>query len=94
MRIRAAQLACLLLLLSSVGAAEASARRADYSLGGHYITELLQQAGVAQIESPLSRQLDAQEAPATYVAHSVRSAWTMRPPAAHCIQVHAVTSGI
>jgi hypothetical protein len=95
MRIRAAQLACLLLLLTSVGAANASTRRVDFSLGGHFVSQLLQTTATTGSEIPSSLQ-QAAEKTATQTSITVsRAVWTMRPPAAHSIQVHAVTgSGI
>ena len=93
MRTRAAQLACLLLLLTSVSAAESTARRAEFSLGGHYIGMLLlQSAAVAPPESPLSRQLDEEEAAALPAAPlAARTSSPSRPAAAHCVRVHSVT---
>lgn len=94
MRLRTAQLACLLLLLTSMGAAERSARDVSFSIGGHYIAQLLlQNAPADPLETPLSRSLEAPAiiAPATTVA---TIAWTMRPPSAHSVRVQAVTSGI
>jgi hypothetical protein len=94
MRLRTAQLACLLLLLTSMGAAESSARDINFSIGGHYVAQLLLQNAPADlIETPFSRSLEtpAVIAPPATVA---TIAWTMRPPSAHSVRVQAVTSGI
>jgi hypothetical protein len=94
MRLRTAQLACLLLLLASMGATERSARGADFSIGGHYISSLLRQNAAADpIETQLSRRIDepASQAPLSTLE---TIAWTMRPPSAHSVRVQAVTSGI
>ncbi len=94
MRNRVAKLACLLLLLTSIGAADASTRRGEFSLGGHYIGLLMMQsAAAAHVDSPLSLRLDSDEAMAPPVSTAiVRFAWTMRPPSAQSVHMHAVTS--
>ena len=94
MRSRAAQLACLLLLLTSLSAADASARSEQFSIGGHYISALLRQnAATARPESPLVRHLNEQaEAQHPVSAVTIRSVWAMRPPAAHSVHTHAVTA--
>jgi hypothetical protein len=94
MRLRTAQLACLLLLLTSMGAAERSSRAADFSIGGHYISSLLRQNATADpIETQLSRRID-EPAPHIPLSPFANAAWTMRPPSAHSVRVQAVTSGI
>ncbi len=94
MRSRATQLACFLLLLTSLSAAESSARGEQFSIGGHYISVLLRQNAVtARPESPLVRHLNEQaEMQPPFPAVTVRSVWTMRPPAAHSVHTHAVTA--
>jgi hypothetical protein len=97
MRNRVAQLACLLLLLTSVSAADASTRRREFSLGSHYISVLMQNAAAVHIDSPILRQFDSDENAAASLTTSAPrpSAFAMRPPAAHSVHVHAVTgSGI
>ncbi|MDE3104998.1 MAG: hypothetical protein KGK08_07465 [Acidobacteriota bacterium] len=97
MRSRATQLACLLLLLTSVSLAEASAQHAELRQSGNYITVLLRQgaasdapAGALPLGLVLQQQTAAPVAPAR-----LRTVWSMRPPAAHSAQVHSVTgSGI
>ena len=92
MRNRVAQLACLLLLLTSVSAADASTRRHEFSLGSHYIGMLMQNAVAAHIDSPLSRQFDSEEDAAPLAAPApLPTVFDMRPPAAHSALVHAVT---
>jgi hypothetical protein len=94
MRSRAVQLACLLLLLTSVGATESSSRGEQFSIGGHYISVLLRQnAATARPESPLVRHLNEQaETQPPFPAVTIRSVWTMRPPAAHSAALHTLTA--
>lgn len=94
MRSRAAQLACLVLLLTSLSAADGSARAEQFSVGGHYVSVLLQQTAAATCaESPLAL-LFWQQAKALPVASLmiVRSAWDVRPPAMQSAHVQAVTA--
>jgi len=96
MRLRAINLACIFLLLSSLSAAEASVLRAGEStLGAHYIGVLLaQQEAAANTEAALSlRTREASELalPAASLSQH-RTPWTMRPPSAHCVQLQAVTA--
>lgn len=96
MRLRTRHLACLLLLLSSLSAADASGLRSgDLTLGGRYISSLLYQSAAAMAK-PLAEDTAACKtsafvlAPASRALHS--AAWTMRPPAAHTAALQAVTS--
>ncbi len=96
MRLRAVQLACLVLLLSSMSAARGTTLRSgEFGLGGHYIATLLaQDHAAAANEATLRASLDdarTTAVPAAAVAH-VRIAWTMRPPALHAAAVHALTA--
>ena len=79
MRLRNRHLACLLLLLSSLSAADArSLRSGELTLGGRYISTLLcQTAAAAAIAKPLAEHT---------------APWTMRPPALHTATLHATTS--
>jgi hypothetical protein len=98
MRLRTRHLACLLLLLSSLSAADASGLRSgDLTLGGRYISSLLYQSAAAAVGSkPLGADTAARNAatyvlaPASRAVHT--AAWTMRPPAAQTAAVQAVTS--
>lgn len=95
MRLRAVQLACLVLLLSSLSAAKGTTLRSgEFGLGGHYISTLLAQDHAATAdEATLSAQLDdtrTTSIPATAEAHA-RIVWAMRPPAAHSAAVQALT---
>jgi hypothetical protein len=95
---RALHLASLLLLLSTLGMAEASvAHNGDFSLGslgGHYITVLLAQQDAAAVAhtsyDPDSSSHTATALPATSLAQ-INTVWTMRPSAAHSVLQHAVT---
>jgi hypothetical protein len=97
MRLRTAQFACLLLLLASVGQANATARKTDLLLGTQSISVILMQSAAAiQALSPITEQMDrvAETTPSPLPA-ATRTIWSMRPPAAQTTRVHAVTgSGI
>lgn len=97
MRLRTRHLACLLLLLSSLSAADVrSLRSGDLTLGGRYISSLLYRAGAAVGSTPLGDDAAARKAatfvlaPASRAVHT--SAWAMRPPAAQTATLQAVTS--
>jgi hypothetical protein len=100
MRLRNRHLACLLLLLSSLSAADARALRStDLTLGGRYISTLLcQTAAAAAIAEPLAKNAAPLKTeafvlpPASRALHA--AAWTMRPPALHTARLHATTSGL
>ena len=94
MRSRAAQLACLVLLLTSLSAADGSARAQQFSVGGHYVSILLQQtAAAACAESPLTllayHRVDALPVASRMIARSV---WSVRPPEAQSAHVQVVTA--
>jgi len=96
MHLRARHLACLLLLLSSLGSAEAATLRSgSLSPGGRYVFSLLQQAAAQTAAKPPSALCAADSPslplPASSLA-AVRVAWTMRPPAAHTAAVHVLTA--
>jgi len=98
MRLRNRHLACLLLLLSSLSAADArSLRSGEFTLGGRYISTLLcQTAAAAALPKPLAEHIAPARtatfvlAPASRALHA--AAWTMRPPALHVAELHAATS--
>ncbi len=98
MRLRTRHLACLLLLLSSLSAAEGSTTRsADLSAGGRYISMLLSQRAAATVQAqPIvagtaSYKIEAFALPPASRSQHI-AAWTMRPPAAHTAALHAATS--
>ena len=96
MRLRARHLACLLLLLSSLGSAEAATLRSgSLTPGGRYIISLLQQSAAHTAAEPPSTlcagDSHSQPLPASSLA-AVRVAWTMRPPAAHTAALHTLTA--
>jgi hypothetical protein len=96
MRLRTRHLACLLLLLSSLSAADARGLRSgDLTLGGRYISSLLYQSAAAMAK-PLAEDAEACKTAAFVLAPASRAlhnaAWTMRPPAAHTAALQAVTS--
>jgi hypothetical protein len=99
MRLRNRHLACLLLLLSSLSAADArSLRSGDLTLGGRYISTLLCQSAVAIIAKPLAEHTAPPKTEAFVLAPASRAlhaaVWTMRPPAEHTAALHAVTSSL
>jgi hypothetical protein len=90
---RAAQLACLLLLLSSFGVAEAPARSTGFSLGGHYLRTLSQQNYRAAAEpSVLALSFHSSSGRARQPLTDSQPAAAMRPPNAHAIAVQAATA--
>ena len=98
MRLRNRHLACLLLLLSSLSAADASGLRSGHlTLGGRYISMLLSQSAATTVAAkPLAQHTALPKAEALAPAHRAihAAAWTMRPPAQHTASVHAVTSSL
>jgi hypothetical protein len=94
MRVRALNLACILLLLSSLSAAEgAPLRSGEFGLGGQYISALLAQDATARTAAALPntpRQALDTALPISGLQHH-RTARTMRPAAAHSLQLQAVT---
>jgi hypothetical protein len=98
MRLRNRHLVCLLLLLSTLSAADArSLRSGDLTLGGRYISTLLSQtAASAIIAEPLAEHATPARtatfilAPASRALHA--AAWTMRPPAQHTAALQAFTT--
>ena len=98
MRLRNRHLACLLLLLSSLSAADArSLRSGDLTLGGRYISSLLIHSAAGAVSAePHAQSVTAHQAEALVLPPASRSlhlaVWTMRPPAAHTARLHAVTS--
>lgn len=95
MRLRTAHLACVLLLLSSLGAAEGTTLRSrELGLGSHYISLLLREHTVrVSAETPLSLA-DGEDAAITVPSADralSRIVWAMRPPSAHAVALHAVT---
>jgi hypothetical protein len=97
MRLRNRHLACLLLLLSSLSAADARALRStDLTLGGRYISTLLCQSAAAIAAEPLAEHTPPART-ATFVlppaARALQAAvWTMRPPARQTAALQAFTT--
>jgi len=100
MRLRTRHLACLLLLLSSLSAAEGSAMRSgNLSPGGRYISMLLSQRAAASVtEEPRQDGTASYKIEALALPPAERTlnslAWTMRPPAAHTLALQAATSSL
>ncbi len=96
MRFRPHHLACLVLLLSSLSGAEASALRTGrFSLVAKTISVLrAQEQAAANPEvalEPRSGNSTQLALPAALLAQH-RTPWTMRPPSAHSMQVQAATA--
>jgi hypothetical protein len=97
--LRTRHLACLFLLLSTMGASQANASRAPRRFCGDRITAQLYREAVHAHHEQIAQILIANTAadsetfllpaPGRAVLHS---AWTMRPPAAHSASVAAATS--
>jgi len=96
MRLRSRHLACLLLLLSSLGSAEAaSLHTGALTPGGRYVFSVLQQSASQTSTEPAAVLFLGDQPtlplPASSLA-AVRLAWTMRPPAAHTAALHTLTA--
>jgi len=95
MRHRALHLAGLLLLLTTLSSAEAATLRDGRpAFGAHYIGVLLaqQEAAIATQASFTPGDGDALTlALPTNDLAQYNTAWTMRPPSAHSVSLHAVT---
>ena len=100
MRLRNRHLVCLLLLLSTLSAADArSLRSGELTLGGRYISTLLSQtAGIAALPKPLAEHASSPRTKALVLPPAARAlqaaVWTMRPPALNAAQVQAATSSL
>ena len=97
MRLRARHLACLLLLLSSLGSAEAATLRSGaLTPGGRYVFSVLQQSAAANRRRAHRCSVPRGPTPSLPLPASslaaVRVAWTMRPPAAHTAALHTLTA--
>ena len=98
MTLRTRHLACLFLLISTIGAAQASASSERTGFYGHHISALLYRHAVDRAELSIDHPSSAKatdpetlDLPASS-RDTLRSAWTMRPPAAHVASLNAVTS--
>lgn len=99
MSLRTRHLACLFLLVSTLGASQASASRTRHGFYGDRISAILYRHAVdAHIEQQ-AQNLKASVAanPETLLIPApsraaFSSTWTMRPPAAHSVAIFAKTS--
>ncbi len=95
MRLRARHFASFLLLLASLGAAEgATLRDGTPAFGPHYVAVLLAQQDAARTAQAtmVSASKDAVRlALASTDLARYNTPWTLRPPAAQSIAVHAVS---
>jgi len=98
--LRTRHLACLFLLVSTLGASQASASRARHGFYGDRISAILYRHAVDSHSEHLAQNIVATRvaadpetllipAPCRAAFHST---WTMRPPAAHSVAVFADTS--
>ena len=99
MSLRTRHLACLFLLVSTLGASQASASRTRHGFYGDHISALLYRHAVDSRSEHLAQNIAANVAadPETLLIPApcraaFRSTWTMRPPAAHSVAVIATTS--
>ncbi|HEV2576502.1 MAG TPA: hypothetical protein VGU25_04760 [Acidobacteriaceae bacterium] len=99
MSLRTRHLACLFLLLSTLGAAQANASSSPRGFHGDRITALLYRHAVdahnehfAQNTADSAVDPETLLTPAPALAAVFHSTWTMRPPAAHSAAIFAATS--
>ena len=98
MSLRTRHLACLFLLVSTLGASQASASRTNHGFYGDRITAILYRHAIDSRSEQQPQNLKAGVAadretlliPAPCRA-AFHSTWTMRPPAAHSASVFAAT---
>jgi hypothetical protein len=98
--LRTRHIACLFLLVSTLGASQASASRARHGFYGDRISAILYRHAVDSHSEHFAQNIAAVRiaadpqtllipAPCRAAFHST---WTMRPPAAHSTAVFAATS--
>lgn len=98
MTLRTRHLACLFLLLSSIGAAQASVSSAQTGFYGHHISALLYRNAIdrSELSPETATSIQAADPETLDLAASCRAAlrlnWTMQPAAAHSAALSAVTS--
>jgi hypothetical protein len=97
--LRTRHLACVFLLLSTLGAAQANASSSPRGFHGDRITALLYRHAVdahneqfAQSTADSTVDPETLLTPAPALAAVFHCTWTMRPPAAHSTAVFAATS--
>jgi hypothetical protein len=97
--LRTRHLACLFLLVSTLGATQASASRTRHGFYGDHISALLYRHAVDSRGDHLAQSTAASVAadPETLLIPApcraaFRSTWAMRPPAAHSAAIFAATS--
>jgi hypothetical protein len=97
--LRTRHLACLVLLLSTLGAAQANASSSRRGFYGDRISALLYRNAVdahnehlAQIPAASAVDPETLLIPAPALVAAFHSTWTMRPPAAHSAAIFAATS--
>jgi hypothetical protein len=97
--LRTRHLACLFLLVSTLGASQASASRTRHGFYGDHISALLYRHAVDARSEHLAQHIATGVAtdPETLLIPApcraaFHSTWTMRPPAAHSVALFAATS--
>jgi hypothetical protein len=97
--LRTRHLACLFLLVSTLGAAQANASASQRGFHGDRISALLyrhavdaQSEHLAQIPAASAVDPETLLAPAPALVAAFHSTWTMRPAAAHSAAIVAATS--
>ncbi|MGC2659008.1 MAG: hypothetical protein WA324_13700 [Bryobacteraceae bacterium] len=93
MLLRTRHFACLLLLISTLGIAQAQVAAPSLRCCAHTIALLLQQRGAAR--NHVTQSFNAARVTAATAQNlplaSLRTIWAVRPPSAHSMTVHAVT---
>jgi hypothetical protein len=99
MALRTRHLACLFLLISTIGASQANASPARSGFYGHHISALLYRHAIDSRTERLAQHTAASPAadPETLLIPAPSRAafnctWNMRPPAAHSASIVAATS--
>lgn len=99
MSLRTRHLACLFLLLSTMGASQASASRGQHGFYGDRISAILYRHAMDAHSEHLAQNISSSVAadPETLLIPApsraaFHSTWTMRPPAAQSAAVSAATS--
>jgi hypothetical protein len=97
--LRTRHLACLFVLLSTLGAAQANASSSRRGFHGDRISALLYRHAVdahnellAQIPATNAVDPETLLTPSPALAAVFHSTWTMRPPSAHSAAIFAATS--
>jgi hypothetical protein len=89
--LRTRHFACFLLLLSTLGAAQAQEPAQSLACCGHAIAMLLPRGAAGNHATQSFNAAPVTVASPNLPLASLRTIWTVRPPLAHSMTVHAVT---